>query len=364
MAKTNDYDVSQKIKISVIIPMYNTEKYIVQCLESLLNQTFQDYEVIIIDDCSNDNSISIVENLSSKFYGRLKLIKRNKNSAAPGILRNIGIALARGKYLIFLDSDDILLKTALDELYKIADETQADVLHEEKFLITKDGSEEVDNTTQLIPITWERKGESGFVEKPTIITENLAERLQMYSKGMFYWNTWSKFFRREFIVENHITFPDFFSAEDMVFCFKCLCLAKNYVRIPNMVYFYRIRQGSIAHHNRQMENHLHRQIKIIIDGQKCLKDFMKDFEIFEQHPEFKQNVLDIFIREHFRHLRQIYATTPIHEINKVVYKEFLTASNVDAELISYLFNEANLFRVLFEQAQQKIAQLEEKLSKN
>ena len=343
--------------------MYNTEKYITQCLESLLNQTFQDYEVIVIDDCSTDDSTSIVEKFVPKFNDKLQLIKRSKNSASPGILRNIGICLACGKYLIFLDSDDILLKTALAELYKIAEETQADILHEEKFLITKDGSEEIDSKTPLVQITWERRGENGFVEKPTLITKDISERLKMYSKGMFYWNTWSKFFRRKFIIENHILFPDLYSAEDMIFCFKCLCLAKNYVRIPNVVYLYRIRQGSIAHHNRQMENHLHRQIKIIIDGQKCLKDFMKDFEIFEQHPEFKQNVLDIFIREHFRHLRQIYATTPIYEINKVVYKEFLTASNVDAELISYFFNEANLFRVLFEQAQQQISKLEKELEK-
>ncbi len=361
MAKINKPNTSQAPKISIVMPMYNVEKYIKQSLESILNQTFNQYEVIIIDDCSTDSSISIVEKMAPKFNGNLQLIKRSKNSAAPGILRNVGIGLSRGKYLLFMDSDDVILKTALEELYNAAETTNADVLHEERFLITRDRSEELTNTTPLIPITWERKDENGFVTKNTPISEDIVDRLKRYSQGQFYWNTWSKLFKRDFIIKNNIIFPDLFSAEDMVFCFKALCLAKNYVRIPNVVYFYRIRQGSIAHHDRQMEDHVQRQVKIIIDGTKCLNGFMKDFEIFDEYPEFRQNVLDIFIREHFRHLRQIYASTPVHEINKILYKEFLTASNVDASLISYFFSEANLFRVLFDQAQQHIAQLQEEV---
>ena len=346
-------------KISIIIPMYNTEKYISQCLESILNQTLNDYEVIVVDDCSTDKSVKIVESMQNKFGNKLQLIKRNKNSASPGILRNIGIGLSRGKYLMFVDSDDIILRTALSDLYKIAQDNQADVLHEEKFLITKDGAEEVDNKTQLVPISWERHDH--FVDKPTLISEKLFDRLDQYGKGRFYWNTWSKFFRRDFIIKNHILFPDLISAEDMIFCFKCLCLAKNYVRIPNVIYFYRIRQGSIAHHNRQIEDHIHRQIKIIIDGVKCLLDFIKDFEIFQQYPQLKQSAMDIFIREHFNHLRKIYSETPIHEINKIVAKEFLNSSNIDAELISYFFNAANFFRVLFTQSQQQINQLQNEI---
>ena len=361
LIKSSKYSNFQMPKISIIIPMYNTEKYIQQCLESLLNQNFQQYEVIIIDDCSADKSTKIVEKMAPKFNS-LQLIKRSKNSAAPGILRNIGIGLAKGKYLLFMDSDDVITKTALEELYRAAEDSQADVIHEEKFLITKDRSEELTNKTQLIPISWERKDENGFVTKNTTISEDMSDRLQRYSQGQFYWNTWSKLFKREFIIKNHILFPDLFSAEDMIFCFKCLCLAKNYVRVPNVVYFYRIRQGSIAHHDRQMEDHIQRQVKIIIDGSKCLNDFMKEFEIFDLQPEFRQNVLDIFIREHFRHLRHIYANTPVHEINEILYKEFLTSSNVDASLISYFFSEANLFRVLFEQAQHQIAQLQEELA--
>ena len=364
MAKSDKYIESQlqAPKISVIIPLYNTDKFIGQCLDSILNQTFQDYEVIVVDDCSTDNSVAIVEKMMPKFNGRLKLFKHKKNSGGCAIPRNTGIKLARGKYLAFMDSDDMFLRTALEELYNAAESTDADVVHEEKFLITSDRSEEVDSKTPLSKISWERKDENGFVKKPTLISDNLFERLQKYGQGQFCWNIWSKLFRREFVIENCLEFVNL-SAEDMIFSFQCLCLAKNYVRVPNVVYFYRIRQDSIAHRRPPMEEYIPKQLKIIIDGSKYLRDFMKGFEIFDQHLEFKQNVLDIFIREHFRHLRKIYAETPIHEINQVLYKEFLGASNVDAELISYFFSEASLFRLLFEQAQHHIGQLEEELAK-
>ena len=360
MAKINKPNTSQTPKISVIIPLYNTDKFIGQCLESILNQTFQQYEVIVVDDCSTDNSLSIVEKFIPRFNGRLRLFRHKKNSGGCAIPRNTGIKLARGKYLAFMDSDDVFLKNALDELYRAAEDTQADVLHEERFLITRDRSEELTNTTPLIPISWERKDDDGFVTKPTVITNDIVERLRAYSQGYFYWNIWSKLFRREFIVENCLEFVNL-SAEDMIFSFQCLCLAKNYVRVPSIVYFYRIRENSIAHLRPDKEIYIPKQLKIITDGSKYLNDFMKNFKVFDEYPEFRQNVLDIFIREHFRHLRQIYASTPVYEINKILYKEFLTAANVDASLISYFFSEANLFRVLFDQAQQHIAELQEEV---
>ena len=364
MAKSNKNNLSQSQppKISVIIPLYNTDKYIDQCLNSILNQRFQDYEVIVVDDCSTDNSMKIVENIMPKFNGRLKIFKHKKNSGGCAIPRNTGIKLARGKYLAFMDSDDMFLDNALEVLYKAAEETNADVLHEERFLITQNRSEEITSETKLVPITWERKDEDGFVDKPTLITDNLTERLSLYCTGHFYWNIWSKLFRREFILENCLEFVNL-SAEDMIFSFQCLCLAKNYVRVPDVIYFYRIRQDSIAHRRPPMEEYIPKQLKIIIEGSKHLRDFMKNFEIFDQHPEFRQNALDIFIREHFRHLRKIYVNTPIHEINKVLQKEFMNAPNIDASLISYFFSEANLFRVLFEQSQQHIAQLQAEIAK-
>ena len=110
-----------------------------------------------------------------------------------------------------------------------------------------------------------------------------------------------------------------------------------------------------------MEEYVPKQLKIIIEGSEHLREFMKGFEIFDQNPEYRQNVLEIFIREHFRHLRKTYVENPIYEINKVLTAEFEKASRVDASLISFFFSEANLFRVFHEQSQYQISQLQKEI---
>ena len=346
--------------ISVIIPVYNSEKYIEQCFGSLLAQSFQDFEVIVIDDCSTDKSVNIIEDFIPRFNGRMQLIKQNKNSARPGVLRNIGIELSRGKYLAFMDSDDIFLKVALEELYKAAEDTQADVIHEERFFIPKNRREEITTNIKLIPISWERQKESGFVKQNTLETDDLSERIRLYNKGRFYWNTWSKLFNREFIVKNNITFPDLYTAEDMIFCFKALCLAKNYVRVPNIVYIYRIRQNSVAHHKPSVEKHLHRQIEIIVNGTKYLNDFMNEFTIFNENPELRYNVIDIFIKEHFNHLKDIYLRIPQYKVNQILCREF-SNNKIDSSLISYFFSNANVFRILFMKREESLKKANKKI---
>ena len=116
--------------VSVIIPMYNAEKYIGECLDSLLNQTFQDFEIIVVDDCSTDNSVAIAENILEKFGRENVLIKRKKNSGNFGYTaRNRGFRYAKGEYVFFVDADDMLTDNALEELYASAKRFAADVVY-------------------------------------------------------------------------------------------------------------------------------------------------------------------------------------------------------------------------------------------
>ena len=122
--------------ISVVIPMYNAEKYIGECLTSLANQTFQDFDVTVVDDCSTDNSRAVVNKFLDTFGGgRLKLKKLSKNSGYPGLPRNSALDMVRGKYVYFLDSDDFLSETAFEELYTVAEKFNADVVHGEKYFV-------------------------------------------------------------------------------------------------------------------------------------------------------------------------------------------------------------------------------------
>ena len=119
--------------VSIVIPMYNAEKYIGECLESILAQTFQDFEVIVVDDCSTDKSRDIVESYMTKFnrnLERLKLIRSKVNSGGHvGTPRNIGTKRAIGKYIYFMDSDDAFIDDAMENLYNTAEKFGADVVH-------------------------------------------------------------------------------------------------------------------------------------------------------------------------------------------------------------------------------------------
>ena len=125
-------------KISVIIPLYNAEKFIRKCLISVLSSKFKDYEVLVVDDCSTDSSVAEAEKLLPHFEGRLKILSTEKNSGGPGIPRNVGIKNSAGKYITFVDNDDFLLPTALGDFFELAEKFSADVIHTEKCLIFND----------------------------------------------------------------------------------------------------------------------------------------------------------------------------------------------------------------------------------
>ena len=324
--------------ISVIIPMYNVEKYIAQCLESVAAQSFSDYEVIVIDDRSTDNSVTIAESFAERFNGKLQLVKLKKNNGSPGIPRNRGISLSKGKYIVFLDSDDLFTDTALAELYEIAVSTQADVLHASQFITSTNGSEEFNADTPVGIKSWEN---GKPIKKITPITENLAERLEVFCKKGFIWSCWNKFFRRDFLIANKIEFATLTYSEDMPFCFKSLCLAKKYVRIPNIFYMYRYRQGSIQHRSMTAEQIIKMYSTILIEGSVIFNEFMNKIPFFNDNFDYRYKVMDFFMREHLDYFEEIYKRYPVHLIDVLVRESLTPIFGKNAAFISYLFNAAN-----------------------
>ena len=106
-----------KTFFSIVIPVFNTEKFIKKCVQSVLNQNFNDLEIILINDYSKDKSGKICKELSIKNPNKLKFVQ-NKKNLGVSTSRNIGLNIANGKYIIFLDSDDYLIKNSLNYLYK------------------------------------------------------------------------------------------------------------------------------------------------------------------------------------------------------------------------------------------------------
>lgn len=113
-------------KISVIIPVYNVEKYLSKCLDSLINQNFSDYEIILVNDGSTDNSQQIIDKYKEKHPNIIfNYLQKNKGQGAA---RNLGVSKARGKYICFVDSDDYVEPNFMEELYKFATSSQYDII--------------------------------------------------------------------------------------------------------------------------------------------------------------------------------------------------------------------------------------------
>ncbi|MCR5834320.1 MAG: glycosyltransferase [Selenomonadaceae bacterium] len=213
--------------VSVIIPMYNAEKYIADCLDSILRQTFQDFEVIVVDDCSTDSSHDIVKSYGEKFGGRLKLSSMNKNCGSGSLPRNKGLIISRGEYIYNMDNDDAIIPTALETMYNLAKEYDADVVYCEKFY-------GADSQLKNLYLT-SRQPNKTFVDKPTLEPDSLAERTEKILK-QFYWTPpWSKLIRRDLLVENEITLPNII-ADDTLWTWDLLLSAKRFLRVPNAVY--------------------------------------------------------------------------------------------------------------------------------
>lgn len=217
-------------EISVIIPMYNAEKYIYKCLQSLIFQTFNDFEVIIIDDGSFDNSFLIAKDFTSK-DNRFKLIYQNNQGLAGA--RNTGISNATSKFICFLDSDDYLDSKALNQLYNLIISTKSDLV--------------ISNINQF-----SRKKEfKGLRYK--------NESFNVDDNNFKFWSasldsSCNKLYKLSIIKSNNIYFvdKDIFPLEDFLFNFKYLCYTNNVLTTEFSTYFYRMRMDSITKSNKNM----------------------------------------------------------------------------------------------------------------
>ena len=354
--------------ISVIIPLYNVEKYIGECLDSLLARTFKNFEVIVVDDCSTDNSCAIAESYAAKINGHLTILHMKKNSGGAGLPRNKGLEFACGEYIYFLDPDDAVTPTALEELYSQAKKFNADIVQCEKFYrVPNKFWNDNEFLKQLKPRNY-LTGEKILVNEPLIWDNNFEERIKFFVQKKLIWNVVMQFIRRDFIIENEIRFCDIF-AEDMLFFICELCAAKKYVVVPNVIYYYRLRENSTMSVKLNISEALQRQIKSLKVGIQYLDKFLSDYDFFSRRPDLKCALLNTFAQEMLRYLNKIYIQVPDYTINEFLREEFgensafesfiFNALNVQRIQIMQMQNQFNQFAA---QAQQRIAQLENELN--
>lgn len=232
--------------ISVIVPIYNVEEYIRECLESIINQTYTQLEIILVDDGSTDNSSNICDEYKKK-DNRIKVIHQ-KNSGLSDA-RNAGIKIATGKYIQFIDSDDYIDRDMIEILYKLLAENSADVSICSNYILK-------DNI-----ISSECSNKKNIYDRKEILKEILIdEKIRSYA--------WNKLIRKEMF--DNVKFPSKKIFEDVLTIPKIFEKSNKVVFLDVPKYYYRQREGSIL--NKQTNALRLEYIKAALEINKFIRE--------------------------------------------------------------------------------------------
>ncbi len=217
-------------KLSIVIPVYNVEYYIAQCLESILNQSFKDLEIICVNDGSTDNSLSVLQDYKAK-YGRIIII--DKKNEGSGIARNAGLSIAKGEYVYYVDGDDWIEDNALEKIIVKADKLNTDIL--------------IFGGLSY----YEGKGKNGGYSADKLPKEyfNKVFSSKDIKKDIFKFpsTAWTKLYRRDFLIKNNIKFQDIKAGQDQLPFFHSMIKAERIALLPENIYCYRKnRKGAVT----------------------------------------------------------------------------------------------------------------------
>lgn len=225
-------------KISIIIPCYNVEKYVEECLDSILNQSFKNVEIICVDDGSTDGTLKILKTYEKKHKNVKVLTQKNKSAGAA---RNNGLKVATGEFVLFMDSDDFLQPSALQILIELTKKESADIYFF-NFLMFDDITKEIKPQIQF-----KGYGNSIIVENEKV---TYCKATFQNKKEFLTWSyvaPWNKLYNRKFVVDNKLKFDEIFSTNDRTFFFSSLVKSKEVVFLDACLINYRINNsGSLT----------------------------------------------------------------------------------------------------------------------
>ena len=291
--------MNNPIKISIIVPVYNVQDYLADCLNSILSQTFANYEVIIVNDGSTDSSPQIIDSFKTKFPN-LKIIHQKNQGVSNA--RNTGIIHSEGEYLFFLDSDDKIKPTTLEKLYRGCEQSKVPLAICGIELFNEFGSI------------------SKFIYKGNnlINSADLAEDILI--GRMFSW-VWNKLYRKDIWEKNSLSFKEGAYYEDIEIIFRILKCYSPIFCVPEALYEYRVRPGSI----------------VASHSEKKITDFIKNVNTGIQDINKvinKRDWLGLEFIEIYRKISNIYAITmmstldnPSNEIVALYKSVFHTNDN-------------------------------------
>ena len=278
------------MRFSIILPIYNVEKYLKECVDSILKQTFRDYEIILVDDGSTDGSPELCDKLAET-YDFIRVIHKANGGAADS--RNVGLKSAIGNYIIFIDSDDFILSEHfLEDVNNSFSENVDMVLYKySKFF---------DDTKNL--------AECNFSYESAKLKENYADKIyELVKADAFFGMAWIRAIRKDILLDNQIFFETGLTGEDMDWNYELMLNVSNIELLDNIYIAYRQRSGSVT-----------ASYKI-----KNLEDFIHIVEVWSEKLRFIENdtlkkALLGSLAKNYSNLLIVYSR--LTDINKKEYK--------------------------------------------
>lgn len=275
------------MKVSVIIPIYNVQQYLEECLASVAAQTFQDFEVIVIDDCSTDDSMSILHSSLEKLHmnmERVTIIRHDYNRGLSAA-RNTGVHASKGEYVYFLDSDDAITPDCLQRLVEASQHRGKDV--------------------EMVVGDYRFDGPELGCPHLSVgrMFLNQYEYIRAYCKERIYPMAWNRLLRRDFLLNNHLLFEEGLIHEDTLWSFQLLPLIQSVSIVEHETYIYRVRQQSIQT-STAFEKHFKANAFII--GK--MADIMFSTPVLR----YNHNVYNFVEQEKRRHLDDCYRNDSAH----------------------------------------------------
>ena len=215
--------------VSIIVPVYNVEKYLEECLDSIINQTYSDLDVILVDDGSTDSSPDICERYAEK-DNRIRVIHKNTGGASSA--RNIGLDYAQGEYVYFMDSDDYLEKDAIDLLVRTAEDKPDIVFFDAHTFADEDYNGKI-NADSYIRKSDYKDGSGKEITKT------------LFSNNEFKYSTPLIFVKKSFLHKLQLRFYEGIIYEDMIFVFEVFVMADYVKHLNKALYHRRMRSGSV-----------------------------------------------------------------------------------------------------------------------
>lgn len=222
-----------KQMISVIVPVYNVEKYLSRCIDSLIRQSYSNIEILLVDDGSKDESLSICKEYEAK-DSRIHVF--HKENEGLGLTRNYGVEQATGEYITFVDSDDYLTLDAIDSMVKKAVETDADVVIASHYY--KNKKQEIELSERLY---------CGTEIKEILMVHMMGNNGNQLDALTY--TAWGKLYKKEIFTKNRLLFPSERKLiwEDLAFSVEAYPLCEKVYILHKPVYYYCFNEGSLTH---------------------------------------------------------------------------------------------------------------------